>query len=260
MRIDIKKLSFSYNKHSVLKNINFCADVGELIAVLGPNGVGKSTFFRCLLGFTGNYKGVITLDGQDIRRLERADIAKKIAYIPQYSQPIFNYTVREAVLMGVTGSLKYFQTPSERHIEMVDEKLNQLGILKLAERGCEELSGGERQLVLLARALVQDAKILVMDEPTSNLDYGNQNRVMDCIRSLGSEGYTVIFSTHDPNQALLYANRAFAIKDGKVLADGQPESVITEDCLCNLYGIRVLCGILTGADENVAVCVPAVQR
>lgn len=255
MGVDIQNLSFSYGARPVLDRVCFSAVSGELVAVLGPNGVGKSTLFRCMLGLLKTYTGMITLDGADLRALTRPELARRAAYIPQSSQPVFNYTVRETVLMGVTGWLPLLQTPKAEHMARVDETLERLGIASLAERGCGELSGGERQLVLLARALVQDAKTLVMDEPTANLDYGNQSRVMDCARNLALEGYTVIFSTHDPNQALLNATRALVLRDGGVLADGAPEAVLTEELLQDLYGIGVVRRTLP--DSGQTVCIPA---
>lgn len=259
MGVELDHVSFSYGDRPVLKGISFTAGAGELIALLGPNGAGKSTLMRCLLGFLKNYTGTIFLEGQDVRTMSRAALSSKIAYIPQTSPMTFNYTVMDMVLMGVTGSIGVLGTPGAAQERRANETLESLGIDRLARRGFEELSGGERQLVLLARALVQDARILVMDEPTANLDYGNQNRVMERVSGLAAQGYAVLFSTHDPNQALLYATRALTLWDGRILTDGPPARALTEETLRILYGISVRRCTLPAADGGVTVCVPRRQ-
>ena len=256
MDVELKGVSFSYGARQVLKEISFSAGAGELIALLGPNGAGKSTLMRCLLGMRKDYTGDIRIDGQDIRAMSRAALSAKIAYIPQSAPVTFNYKVLDMVLMGVTGSVGVLGAPGVEHEKRALEMLESLGIGHLAGRGCEELSGGERQLVLLARALVQDARVLVMDEPTANLDYGNQNRVMERVARLTGQGYTVLLSTHDPNQALLYATRALTLWDGKFLTDGPPELALTEETLRTLYGIPVRRCTLPESDGGLMVCVP----
>lgn len=255
MGIEINGLSFSYGTRQVLREISFFAGAGELIALLGPNGAGKSTLMRCMLGFLKDYSGEIRMDGRDIRDLNRAALAREIAYIPQSAPAVFNYSVMDTVLMGVTGSIGVLNTPGPAHEKRALETLESLGVGHLAGRGCEELSGGERQLVLLARALVQDARVLVMDEPTANLDFGNQNRVMGCVSALSARGYIVLFSTHDPNQALLYASRALTLWDGRILTDGSPEYALTEETLKTLYGIDVRRHSLPG-ECGMMVCMP----
>lgn len=255
MDVKIDNLCFSYGERQVLKEVSFSAKAGEMIALLGPNGAGKSTLMRCMLGFLKDFSGHIRLDGRDIRTLSRAALSKEIAYIPQIAPAVFNYTVLDTVLMGVTGSIGALSTPGPVHEKRALETLESLGVGHLTQRGCEELSGGERQLVLLARALVQNARVLVMDEPTANLDFGNQNRVMECVSDLSAQGYIVLFSTHDPNQALLYASRALTLWDGHILTDGPPERALTEDTLKTLYNIDVRRQKLPGED-GMMVCVP----
>ncbi|MCD7947575.1 MAG: ABC transporter ATP-binding protein [Oscillospiraceae bacterium] len=240
MKIEAKGVDFSYREHPVLHGLDFAADAGDVVAVLGPNGVGKSTLFRCLLGFLQPQKGEILIGGRDIRTMTSVETARHIAYIPQTVSPVFNYTVQDTVLMGLTNQLGTFQSPKQKDVEKVLEVLESLGIAHLRYRGCEQISGGERQLTLLARALVQDAEVLVMDEPTANLDYGNSWRVMERVAALAGSGYTVIFSSHDPNQAFLHANQVLVVKDGRVLAAGPPGEVLSEEVLSELYNIRVL--------------------
>ena len=260
MDVELKGVSFSYGARRVLKEVSFSAGAGELIALLGPNGAGKSTLMRCLLGLLKDYTGTICIDGQETRAMSRAALSAKIAYIPQSAPVTFNYNVLDMVLMGVTGSVGVLGAPGAEHEKRALEMLESLGVGRLAGRGCEELSGGERQLVLLARALVQDARVLVMDEPTANLDYGNQNRVMERVAQLTGQGYTVLLSTHDPNQALLYATRALTLWDGKILTDGPPELALTEETLCTLYGIPVRRCTLPEVEGGLMVCVPGRER
>jgi iron complex transport system ATP-binding protein len=253
--IELDNVSFSYPSRTVLDGVSFTAGKGELIALLGPNGAGKSTLFRCMLGFL-RCGGRITLAGRDIRSFSRAEAARELAYIPQAVSPVFNYTVMDTVLMGVTGRLSLTEMPGEEHRRAAMEILDGLGIASLADRGCGQISGGERQLTLLARALIQNAGILIMDEPTANLDYGNQYRVMERISELSSRGYTVIFSTHDPNQALMHASRVLVLSDGRIMTDGSPASSLTEETLSSLYGIPVSRRSVDTESGGALICFP----
>lgn len=256
MVVEVRDLSFSYGEGAVLKNLSFSAEAGDLVAVLGPNGVGKSTFFQCLLGFLRPQEGSVCLAGREVAALSGRELARLVAYIPQSSAPVFNYTVLDMVTMGMTAQLRLLQSPGPEQREKAMAALESLGIGHLAQRGCNRVSGGERQLMLLARALVQEAKVLIMDEPTANLDYGNSFRVMERIRDLSGKGYVVLFSTHEPNQAYRYADRVLALKDGQVLAEGKPGEVLTEETLSRLYGIRVAVRRVDAGDREFAVSIP----
>ena len=162
----------------------------------------------------------------------------------------------DLALMGITNSLGLLQTPKQTHVEQAMTVLESLGIAHLRHRGCSRISGGELQLTLLARALLQRADILVMDEPTANLDYGNQHRVLERIRALAARGYTVVLSTHDPNLAFLHANRVLALKDGRVMADGKPQEVLTENTLSELYNIGVALRAVAYGGRTVNISLP----
>ena len=254
--MEIRDLCFSYGDAPILKHVNFKAHEGQLVALIGPNGAGKSTFFKCILKFLKDYSGQILLEGEDMKHMSRQQIAKKIAYIPQTTVPVFNYTVLDIVLMGLTGELRLLESPKEKHIAKAEKVLEDLGILHLRDRGFGRISGGERQLVLLARAIIQDAKLLIMDEPTANLDYGNQFRVMERIRGLVEDGYTVIISTHNPEHALLFAEKAFVLQDGEVKAAGPSKQVLTEELMQQIYDLEVKFIDTDFRGDDAKVCLP----
>ena len=256
MSIEARNLFFSYGGADVLKDLSFSAEAGELVAVLGPNGVGKSTFFGCLLGFLRPRTGEVLAEGKPIRGMSPRELASLIAYIPQYAPQTFNYTVLDLVTMGMTNQIPLFSSPKPEHRQKAMAALESLGIAHLADRGSGSISGGERQLALLARALVQEAKVLIMDEPTANLDYGNSFRVMERVRELTRSGMTVIFSTHEPNHAFRYAGRVLALKGGSVLADGVPAEALQEETLSTLYGIDVAVRQTSVGGETIKLSIP----
>ncbi|MCB8818556.1 ABC transporter ATP-binding protein [Desulfosporosinus shakirovi] len=254
MSIEIANLSFSYGDRLILDGISFVAKDKELLSILGPNGTGKSTLFRCILGLLSKYKGQALLNGMDIRDFRIQEMAQVIAYIPQSHYPSFNYSVFDMVLMGTTVQVSTISSPGIKQRKLAESALERLGIPHLKQRGYTQISGGERQLVLMARALVQEAKILILDEPTANLDFGNQIRVLTQIKSLAKEGYTIIQSTHNPDQTFLFSDRVMAMKDGKVLALGTPSDVLTPELIQQLYGIEVELQSLY--EDKARVCIP----
>ena len=238
MILSVENLSFSYGNRPVLQNISFTAEKGEFLSVLGPNGVGKSTLFRCILGSLDGYDGRICVNGQEIRSLPYRERAKRMAYIPQIHRPTFGYTVLDTVLMGTTRHLSPLQQPRQAQVELSMAALERVGVASLAQRNFAHLSGGEQQLVLIARAIAQQSDLLVMDEPTSALDYGNQLRVLQQVRALSREGYTVLLSTHNPQHALTFADRVLALQDGSVAALGTADAVLTPELLYRLYRVH----------------------
>lgn len=255
--IKVSNLSFAYDKARVLDDISFEFGEGQLIAILGPNGAGKSTLFKCMLGLLRKYEGEILLGGRDIRTMNRKEMAKLAAYIPQSETPVYNYTVRDAVLMGTTGMLSPLQSPGEEHIAIAEKAMEYLDIGYMADRGINEISGGERQLALLARAMAQKARILIMDEPTANLDYGNQQHVLRHIRKMAKRGYTILLSTHNPEHALQYATHVLAIKNHKVLAAGKARDILTEKLINEIYGLEVKVLEVPVGGSVVRSCIPA---
>jgi len=254
MSIEVKNLSFSYGDRPVLHDINFRVENGEFLSILGPNGVGKSTLFRCVLGLLSGYTGQVLVDGVDARSFSIREAAKHIAYIPQTSHPVFNYSVFDIVLMGRTSGLSTFRSPGKQDVEQVNWAMEKVGITRLRDRCFHRLSGGEQQLVLIARALVQNAPILMLDEPTANLDFGNQLLVLDQARNLAREGYTVIQTTHHPEQSYMFSDRILAIQQGRVLTEGKPADVLTQETIRALYGVDTTVVSLYG--DNARICVP----
>lgn len=255
MSMNVNDIRFSYGEREVLKGISFDVDYGQFVSVLGPNGVGKSTLFRCLLGLLTPSGGSVMVDGRDIRDMKPAELSRSMAYIPQSHNPVFNFSVLDMVLMGTTSQVGRFSVPGREQIRLADAALERLGIIHLRDRGCGNISGGERQLVLIARAIAQQAKILVMDEPSANLDFGNKIKVMRTVKSLTDDGYTVIQSTHDPDQAYLYSDKILALYGGKVLAWGTPQETVNNSLISTLYGVDV--EVCSMCHDDVRVCVPA---
>lgn len=255
MRMKIEDLHFSYGNHEVLKGISFGVEDCGFVSLLGPNGAGKSTLFRCMLGLLEPSRGTVHICGRDIRNMPAAELSHRVAYIPQSHTPVFNFSVFDMVLMGTTAQLPRFASPGKQEERLAEAAMERMGISHLRNRGCGNISGGERQLALIARAIAQQAKILVMDEPSASLDYGNKLRVMEMVKKLTSDGYTVIQSTHDPDQAYLYSDQILALYDGKILADGTPRDTISSDLISKLYNVDVQ--VCSMHEDGVRVCVPA---
>jgi len=253
MSVKVSDLSFGYGERQVLRGVSFEAPSGALVSILGKNGAGKSTLFRCMLGLLRGFGGSVTIDGEDIRALSAGQLSRRIAYIPQLNYPAFSYSVLDMVLMGTSGG-RMFSMPGKKEERAALEALARLGMEEFAHRDYFRLSGGERQLVLIARALAQQSRILVLDEPTSALDYGNQMLVMSRLKALAQSGYTVIQSTHNPEQAYLFSDMLLAIKDGRIVASGRPQDVLHAALIEEIYGIEA--GVISLADDAVRVCVP----
>ena len=239
MRLDVKNLSFTYGTHKVLDDVSFSLKGGQLVTILGKNGAGKTTLFKSLLGLLPHQSGEVFIDDKDLFKLQIKDKAKLIAYIPQESRQIFAYTVEDAVLMGCTPNVSTLSSPKEKERMAVKEVLKELGIEHLKNRDVNAISGGERQLVLCARALLASASTLVFDEPTASLDLGNQIKVLKTISSLTKKGYLAIVSTHNLEQALNFSNRIIMIEHGKILFNGTSEELLGTNILSTFYNIDI---------------------
>lgn len=254
MSVEVKDLTISYGDREVLHEISFSVSGGEFLSILGCNGVGKSTLFRCIVGLLPGYIGNVIIDGQNTRKLSSRDMAKLVAYIPQNTTPAFNFSVEDIVLMGTTAGIGTFRTPKREELERVDWALDKIGISHLRKRCFHHISGGERQLTVIARALAQNARILMLDEPTASLDFGNQMMVLSQARTLADEGYTVIQTTHNPEHSYMFSDRVIALKNGGILAQGRPGEVITQELISELYNIDVEISSLY--NDRVRVCTP----
>ncbi len=254
MSISVRDLGFSYGSHEVLRDLTFDIPDGTLVNILGPNGVGKSTLFRCILGLNPNYTGSIEVNRKDMRKLSIKERAREISYIPQSHASVYDYEVLDVVLMATGADLRMLSNPGCSQRKRAYEALERIGIEKFAHRLYTQLSGGEQQLVLVARALAQNANTIVMDEPTSALDYGNTVRVLSCIRQLAREGLSIIQSTHNPDHAFLFSDKTLVLKDGRIDAYGSPYDVITSELISGLYSVDVEVNSLYG--DKVRVCVP----
>ena len=254
MKLAAKALAIGYPGRAVGQDLDIELRQGEIVCLLGPNGCGKSTLFKTLLGLLPRRAGDIEIGGEPLERLARQEVARRIAYVPQAHQGVFAFTARDYVLMGRTAHLGSFAAPGRADIEKADAALALLGIAELADRAFPELSGGQRQLVLFARALAQESPLVVLDEPTASLDFGNQVRVLREVRRLTDRGVGVLLATHAPDQALALADRVLLMRDGRFVGTGGPEEVLTGPRLSEVYGVAVRVGPMAGTGQ--LVCVP----
>lgn len=257
MSIDVENLSFAYGVRRVLEDVSFCVAPGCVTSMLGPNGAGKSTLFRCMLGLLRPAAGSVRMAGQPVYALSPRALSGLAAYIPQAHHLAFGFTVLDMVMMGQTGRLSIFAQPGRQQRTVAMQALGMVGMEAFASRDFLSISGGEQQLVRIARALAQQTRILLLDEPTANLDYGNQVRVWTRIRALAEEGYTVLLSSHDPNHALRYSHAILALHNGRVIARGRPEDVVDAALIQRLYGIRV--SVENVRHGSTRVCVPDIS-
>jgi len=233
--LSVERLAFAYEDRQVLEEISFTTRPGELCALFGPNGSGKSTLYRCILGHL-RHQGVVHVDGVDARTLTPLQIAQRIAYVPQQHTNPFPYTVFDMVAMGRNPHLGGVFGPRRADLEICERVIDSVGLLADSQRPYHTLSGGQRQLVLIARALAQQTALLLLDEPTASLDYGNQMLVWNMIRSLARGGAAVVVCTHDPHHVLQFCDRVLALgRAGRFIADGPPEATVTPELVATLY-------------------------
>ncbi len=244
MILNIDNLSFSYDKTPLLSDLSLNADKGEIVCLLGPNGSGKTTLLDCVLGFHRNFEGSISVCGKDVLSLSRPELARLISCVPQLHMPTFPYTVKEAVLMGRTARAGLMGAPRKIDYEICDSAISRTGIEMFADRPYTGLSGGERKLVLLARALAQEAPLIVLDEPTSSLDFKNELLFLEILTDLvKNDGITVLTATHALQHPLYFESegipsKAVMLCKGKSPRTGKPGDLITPETLLEVYGVR----------------------
>ena len=248
----VEGLRFGYRGRVVGGPVSFTVAPGAVLCLLGGNGGGKTTLFKTILGLLPPLDGRMSLDGEDIVSWDARRRARAFGYVPQAATGQFPFTVREMVLMGRTARRGAFAAPGPADHEAAEDALATLGIAALAPRDWLRISGGERQLALIARALAQEPRLLVLDEPTANLDFGNQLRVIAELRHLAARGLTVLFSTHHPEQAFACATEVALLHRGEVARIGPPEAAITSETMELIYGVAVDVVSLGGAAR---VCV-----
>lgn len=238
--VDIERLSYSHPGSSHrLHEVSLSVQQGEIACLLGPNGAGKTTLLRCLLGLLRPESGSARIAGHELSALNTRRRARLVAYVPQTTASVFPFTTLDMAVMGRTPYLRTTGTPSKRDREHAFGVLVDLGLDHLADQSFASLSGGERGLALVARALVQEAEVLILDEPTAALDLGNSVRVLNVVKELADSGRTVLMTTHQPDHALHNAHRAVLMADGRIMADGDPRTELTGELLTEVYGTPV---------------------
>lgn len=249
--LELRDLAFGYGTSMVGGGVSLTLRPGEVLALLGPNGAGKTTLFKTMLGLLAPLGGEVLLDAAPLETLDRKERARRIAYVPQAHAALFPFTVRDVVLMGRAAQVAPFSAPGRNDREVAATALERLGMAHLSDRPYTEISGGERQMTLIARALAQQPKVLVMDEPTASLDYGNQMRVLGHVRRLAREGMAVVLSTHNPDHVFMVADRVALLHEGRLAGLGAPADVLTVERVKQLYNIDVVMGVLPGGSSKV---------
>lgn len=250
---EVKNISFSYNDDEIFSDISFSIDKGDVLCILGPNGTGKTTLIKCLNGLHDISSGEILINGKNITKLSFREISKHIGYIPQSHVPSFPFKVLDVVLMGRAPYLNLTDSPKDEDVKIANDALKTLGIEYLKDKEYTNLSGGERQLVFLARVLCQKPDILILDEPTSHLDFGNQIKLLEIIDNLAKSGLSIIMSSHFPDHAFLSSTKVAIMKNKRFIDFGSPNNVVTEENLKKAYSIDVK---LIELDDKRKVCVP----
>jgi iron complex transport system ATP-binding protein len=243
MTLSVEELEFFYRNRKIFSEIAFSIDEGEIVAILGPNGVGKTTLLKCLNRILRPKEGVVHIDGENLFKLGTMEIARLIGYVPQRAET-GRLTAFDAVLLGRRPHIKW--DVNEKDMQIVDSVFRLLSMEKLRLSYIDEMSGGELQKVAIARSLVQEPKILLLDEPTSSLDLKNQVEILSIIRKIVLEHkISAVMTMHDLNQALRYADRFIFLKNGKIHAKGRAE-VITSEIIEEVYGLPVVIGEISG--------------
>lgn len=254
MSIEIKELCAGYgNNKPILNNLNIKIRKGCLCALLGKNGSGKTTLFRCIGGLLKPYAGTVYVEGNSIVDLDRGEIARLISFVPQKTAAVFAYTVLEMVIMGETAKVKAWGRPTKSAYQRAMNSCDEVGIAHLIDRRYNELSGGEQQLVLIARAIMQDAEVMLLDEPTSHLDFCNQHKIMEMLVDFaGKNNITILVTLHDPNLAVNYCDEVVMINEGNIINAGDMDYLFNDKNLREVFG-NVIKTDLTSEGYKVAI-------
>ena len=242
--LSVENLHFSYssNRDEVLRGVNCEIKKGERVAILGSNGAGKSTFFSLITGILNGYTGSIKLNGQEIQDLDRMQIAESISFVPQKHEPLFPFSVKDFIMMGRYSKIGALGNPTEKDTEAVMRAAEETGAIKYIDRPYSELSGGEIQLAIIARALAQETEILILDEPNNHLDFKNQFTIFNLICDISKKrNVTLIMSLHNPNDVILFAERAVVFNNGVVAADGAVSKILDTKLLSEVFGVNAVC-------------------
>jgi iron complex transport system ATP-binding protein len=258
-KIKLQEACFNYGERDIFSNLNFEIDKADIMCLLGSNGCGKTTLLRCIRGLLKFKTGCCFLDGTNINSLQTTTLAKKIGFVFQDHSAPFPYPVIEVVKMGRAPHLKMFSLPTAQDTQIAEESLDIVGMSHLRDKKFTQISGGERQLVMIARTLAQGPDVILMDEPTSALDFKNQTLVLKMINKLAKQGKTIILSTHFPNHAMLYSSKVALMNKGSFIAFGPACEVITESNLKNTYGIdvKILSAYDPASDGIIRFCMAA---
>lgn len=253
MIYEIKDLSFSYVEGSViLDKVNLNVRQGELLTLLGPNGSGKSTLLRLMLKLLDADDGHVLLNGKDVQDLSAKELAQSVGFVPQSEQIAFDYDVFDYVQMGVAGQLDLFQSPGPKEIEAVKASLDSLGLSYFSDRKLSQLSGGERQMVSLARAMVNKPNLILLDEPTAHLDLAKETQVLVLIEKLIDQGYSVMQTSHSPNQAFYLGGEVALLDQGGNLITGPVAEILTKERIKEVYETDIHIEYVPSLERNVA--------
>lgn len=254
--LELKNIVCGYGKEKVIENISFSVQKGEVIGILGANGIGKTTLFKSILGHLKLLDGEVLVKGENINRLSRKRLAQMIGYVPQAHVPPFPFKVLDVVTMGRTAHISLFAAPSSEDIRIAKEALESLGIAHLVHRIYTEISGGERQLVLIARALAQKPQMLIMDEPTANLDFGNQVKMLKQITDIANSGLAIIMTTHFPDHVFLCSSKVIVLKSRGEVIIGEAKELINNQLLKEVYGVDIEVKKVKLKNREVMTCIP----
>lgn len=252
--LEVDSLAYSYGNGPVFENISFSLRKGDVMCILGPNGAGKSTLIKCIAGIFKPASGSVRIMGEDTSFLGATEIARSIGYVPQQNEVVFPFSVLDFVVMGRTPHIPLFSSPGAKDMEIARQALEMVGIADLAERTLASLSGGQRQMVLIARALAQQPALLLLDEPTAHLDFGNQVLVLETVQKLAVNGMSIVMNTHTPDHAFLVGSSAAALTEGRLVAAGEVANVVNSKMMSYVYGVKV--AVRNIEDMNRKVCVP----